>query len=181
MLLLPRAFRGDRPAHRRPGRHGGAEHTAPGRGAEGGATGHPHCGRLRPGEQDGEGFSGHPPGHRLHRLPVHPLSSGGGADGWSPVFLCGKGVRMYGGRKSMFTEDISDVPAKPIYRMFTGRVQKDQGGDGSGRNSHLLYNNKMEMKSTVTNVSSFSPYRGSKTGSCQKRSTSVKPGKSALG
>lgn len=91
------AFRRDRPAHRRPGRHGGAEHTAPGRGAEGGATGRPHRGRLRPGEQDGEGLSGHPPGHRLHRLPVHPLRSGGGVNGCSQsVPLCERCKNIWG-------------------------------------------------------------------------------------
>lgn len=63
----------DRPAHRRPGGHGGPLHPAAGRGAEGGETGRPHRGRLRPGEQDGEGLAGHPQGHRVHRLPLHPL------------------------------------------------------------------------------------------------------------
>lgn len=110
------AFRRDRPAHRRPGRHGGAEHTAPGRGAEGGPTGRPRCGRLRPGEQDGEGLFGHPPGHRLHGLPVHPLTSGGGAnDACSQVFLCVKGVRIYGGGKDAVIGYILDVSAKHIY------------------------------------------------------------------
>lgn len=113
------AFRRDRPAHRRPGRHGGTEHTAPGRGAEGGATGRPHCGRLRLGEQDGEGLSGHPPRHRLHRLPVHPLTSGGGganeAGACSQAFLCVKGVRIHGGGKDPYTGYTSDVPAEHIY------------------------------------------------------------------
>lgn len=71
------ALRGDRHADRRAGGHGGALHPAPGRGAEGGATGRPHRGRLRPGEQDGEGLPGHPQGHRLHRLPLHPLRDEG--------------------------------------------------------------------------------------------------------
>ena len=75
--LLLAAVRRDCPADRRPGGHGGALHPAPGRGAEGGATSRPHRGRLRPGEQDGEGLPGHPQGHRLHRLPLHPLRDGG--------------------------------------------------------------------------------------------------------
>ena len=93
------ALLGDRPAHRRPGRHGGPEHTAPGRGAEGGAAGRPHCGRLRPGEQDGEGVPGHPEGHRLHRLPVHPLRSGR---------ACGTGVRTMG-QLTFHTETNGDL------------------------------------------------------------------------
>lgn len=97
ILLLSRsccpitAVRRDRPADGRPGGHGGPLHPAPGRGAEGGATGRPHCGRLRPGEQDGESLLGHPQGHRLHRLPLHPLR-----EGWMNVFLCSKGVRKMG-------------------------------------------------------------------------------------
>ena len=67
------AVRRDRPADRRAGGHGGPVHPAPGRGAEGGAPGRPHRGRLSPREQDGESLPGHPQGHRLHRLPLHPL------------------------------------------------------------------------------------------------------------
>lgn len=69
----PTAVRWDRPADRRPGGDGGALHPAAGRGAEGGAAGGAHRGRLGPGEQDGEGLAGHPQGHRLHSLPLHPL------------------------------------------------------------------------------------------------------------
>lgn len=71
------AVRRDRAAHRRPGGHRGPLHPAPGRGAEGGATGRPHRGRLRAGEQDGEGLASHPQGHRLYRLSLHPLRRGG--------------------------------------------------------------------------------------------------------
>lgn len=91
----------DRPADRCPGGHGGALHPAPGRGAEGGAAGRPHRGRLCPGEQDGEGLSGHPQRHRLHRLALHPLRDGGAG---SHVLLCAKGVRrveVYGGGKEV--------------------------------------------------------------------------------
>lgn len=79
----------DRPADGRPGGHGGALHPAPGRSAEGGAAGGAHRGRLRPGEQDGEGLTGHPQGHRLHRLPLHPLS----VDRRGQMLLCEEGAR----------------------------------------------------------------------------------------
>lgn len=100
----------DRPADGRPGGHGGALHPAPGRSAKRGAAGGTHCGRLRPGEQDGEGLAGHPQGHRLHRLPLHPLS----VDGRGQMLLCEEGARdvcgdVCGGGKEMLYVPTKDA------------------------------------------------------------------------
>lgn len=162
----------DRPADRCPGGHGGALHPAPGRGAEGGAAGRPHRGRLCPREQDGEGLSVHPQRHRLHRLALHPLRDGGAG---SQVLLCAKGVRkveLYGGGKEVLyvTTKHADVYMKiPEWRagiILTNRPRYRPSFD-----CNLLYSNKICIPETWCNVWFYASFI--KTGCMYHRQTAL--------